>query len=116
MAAVEGGDGEALPPALLHESGGRSFLWGLSEGRSSRCASCCCDEAWYEADDEGADFAFCPACWTIRGEEPGGGSFHVGASLEKKVRDLPPGMTMALLTEAAEAGDADARAFLDSIG
>lgn len=97
VTAIEEGIGEAPPDSVTWTFHGRPFRWELSEGEASPCPSCCSDRLRYEPDDDGMPFDFCPACWSMDGGEgEAQGSFNVTKSLEKSVRDLPPGLTMKM--------------------
>lgn len=95
--AVETG-GWVAPPASAEETWrGRRLTWRLRGKSDSPCEECAGDRLAYAPSGEGAACDFCPACWSLVGGEPSGtGSFHVGQWLEKRARDLPPGMTMGM--------------------
>lgn len=94
---IEAGDGTALPAVVRNEHGGRTLTWRASGVTGPACRDCGCDRFPYEPEGEGIAFDFCPACWSMRGEDRARGeSFNVGKVLEKSMRDLPPGMTMSL--------------------
>ena len=95
---IERGDGEELPRAVEVEWYGAQLRWGRAEGTAGPCRECGCDQSPYaSADEEAAPFAFCPACWRVRGQTRGGdATFDVGPGLSKTVRDLPPGVTMSI--------------------
>ncbi len=97
VSLIENGDGKALPAVVRNEHGGRTRTWRSPGAAGRACGSCGCDLFPYEPEGEGLAFDFCPACWSMRGEDRArGDSFHVGKFLEKSMRDLPPGMTMSL--------------------
>jgi TPR repeat protein len=97
VSLIENGDGKALPTTVRNVHGGRTLTWSVSDSAGPACESCGCDRVPYEPEGEGLAFDFCPACWSMQGEDRAREeSFHVGKSLEKRVRDLPPGMKMSL--------------------
>ncbi len=97
VSLIENGDGKALPTVVRNEHGGRTLTWRASGATGPACGDCGCDLFPYEPEGEGIAFDFCPACWSMRGEDRAREeSFNVGKSLEKRVRDLAPGMTMSL--------------------
>mgnify|MGYP001367850109 CR=1 FL=1 len=97
VSLIENGDGKALPTVVRNVYGGRTLTWRASGATGLACEYCGCDRFPYEPEGEGIAFDFCPACWSMRGEDRARGeSFNVGKVLEKRVRDLPPGMTMSL--------------------
>lgn len=97
VALIENGDGKALPTAVRNGFGGRTRTWRASGTAGPACGACGCDLFPYEPEGEGLALDFCPACWSMRGEDRARGeSFNVSKSLEKRVRDLPPGMTLSL--------------------
>lgn len=97
VALVENGDGREPPATVRNTHGSRTLAWRLSGVRGPSCRECGCDGLTYEPEGEGVAFDFCPACWSMRGEDRAcEASFDVGRRLEKRVRDLPPGMSMSL--------------------
>jgi hypothetical protein len=97
VALIENGDGNELPDVVRHAHGGQTLTWRVSSAAGPACTSCGCDQELYEPEGEGLAFDFCPACWSMRGEDRDRGeSFVVGKHLDKSVRDLPPGMTLSL--------------------
>lgn len=90
-------DGNEPPAVVRSTHGDRTRAWRRAGVRGRVCGECGCDLFTYEPEGEGLAFEFCPACWSMRGEDRAReASFTVGRSLEKSVRDLPPGMRMSL--------------------
>lgn len=103
VALIETGDGKALPAVVRNVHGGRTRTWRASGAAGPACDACGCDLFPYEPEDEGLAFEFCPACWWMAGEDRArGGSFNVRKSFEKRMRDLPPGLSMSLDLEGTE--------------
>jgi hypothetical protein len=97
VSLVENGDGREPPATVRNTHRSRTLAWRLSGVRGPACRECGCDGLTYEPEGEGMAFDFCPACWSMRGEDRAReASFDVGRQLEKRVRDLPPGMTLSL--------------------
>lgn len=97
VSLIENGDGNALPTVVRNMHGGRTLTWRASGATGLACESCGCDRFRYEPEGEGLAFDFCPACWSMRGEDRAREeSFNVCKALEKRVRDLPPGAKMTL--------------------
>ncbi|MBK8596736.1 MAG: sel1 repeat family protein [Holophagales bacterium] len=97
VSLVENGDGKEPPAAVRNTHGSRTLGWRLSGARGAACGECGCDRFTYEPEGEGVAFEFCPACWSMRGEDRvREATFEVGRELEKRVRDLPPGMSLSL--------------------
>ena len=69
VSLIETGDGKAAPPVVrnVHES--RTLTWRASGAAGPACESCGCDRLPYEPEGEGLAFDFCPACWSMRGED-----------------------------------------------
>ena len=89
VSLIENGDGKALPTVVRNVHGGRTLTWRASGAAGPACGSCGCDRFPYEPEGEGIAFDFCPACWSMRGEDRAREeSFNVGKALEKRVRDL----------------------------
>lgn len=96
VALIEHGDGKGPPPFVKHWYGGREVRWERATELGSRCPECGCDRIRYEPDGYAVPFDFCLACWLLDGEDPTAeATFHVGLSLQKQVRDLPPGVNMS---------------------
>ncbi len=97
---LEQGGFRELPAVVTSFYDGRRREWTLQREPASPCSSCGCDRFRYVPSSSGIPFAFCPFCWRLQGNDStGGGSVDVGAWLEKKLRDLPPGIRMSWETD-----------------
>ncbi|MHB8801063.1 MAG: tetratricopeptide repeat protein [Thermoanaerobaculia bacterium] len=97
VARLEEGGWQSLPGSVEYECDGRVQTWELAVEVGAPCPGCGCDTGRYDPAGDGMTFEFCPACWSIRGrDDERGESFDVGKWQEKRERDLPPGMTIAL--------------------
>lgn len=95
--AVEAGGWEAPPLGVEETWRGRRLAWRLQGRADSPCPDCAGDRLAYAPDGEGAACDFCPACWSLAGSEPSGtASFRAALWLDKRLRDLPPGLTMKM--------------------
>ena len=69
VSLIETGDGKAAPPVVRNVHGGRTLTERASGAAGPACESCGCDRLAYEPEGEGIAFEFCPACWSMRGED-----------------------------------------------
>jgi hypothetical protein len=69
VSLIETGDGKALPTVVRNVNGGRTLTWRVSGAAGPACDSRGCDLFPYEPEGEGLAFDFCPACWSMRGED-----------------------------------------------
>ena len=85
VSLIENGDGKALPTVVRNVHGGRTRTWRASGALGPACDSCGCDGFPYEPEGEGLAFDFCPACWSMRGEDRARGeSFNVRRHLSDR--------------------------------
>jgi hypothetical protein len=78
VSLIETGDGKAAPPVVRNVHGGRTLNWRASAAAGPACDSCGCDGLPFDPESEGLAFDFCPACWSLRGEDRARGeSFNV---------------------------------------
>ncbi len=85
VSLIETGDGKALPTVVRNVHGGRTRTWRASGAAGPACDSCGCDRFPYEPEGEGLAFDFCPACWSMRGEDRARGeSFNVRRHLSDR--------------------------------
>ncbi len=69
VSLIENGGGKALPAVVRNVYGGRTLTWRASGVTGPACGDCGCDRFPYEPEGEGIAFDFCPACWSMRGED-----------------------------------------------
>lgn len=121
--AIEAGNWEAPPASVEGTYRGRRLSWRRAAQAAPPCPECSGDRVGYVPDGEGMPFDFCPACWALRGGDAARSvSFDVRRGLEKKRRDLPPGLTMKLrlgderlpVGPAAPASEAERAAALEA--
>ncbi len=95
--AIEAGNWE-LPPASVEATyRGNMLTWWRDAETGPPCRACSVEQVAFVPTGEGFPLRFCPACWSLNGDDRARGvSVNVGMWVEKSSRDLPPGMTMKL--------------------